>query len=454
MSGIPTIGNPQFTPMTEAIHDPTAPENQAVDFEGTLRQPPVSYHRKSISEQSPGAEFNSYETGDELMDKLKLLKYETEFVSISSSHKRIHKYYFVKSTNTGEQYFLFTNLASWLIKKCGRKDFEMPEEYDDPTITLGRIMSEVKKMNLDEEFPQAKIRTGSGDVVIQLLDALANNALAYANFDWISITRPDETKENDEAELLEDIELVAEQYEDDTDEIPFAKDNDDMDHDGIPDISLDSSLSHEQDLSKTATLQQIIKSEVSIEQWNTEVERVTPQLKITLRSDATDWRFRQEQMSKYFEELDNNFNTMKPNLLKIKDSVDNDLERIDSREKHLNSQLDPILQQYRISQDKLAEVRERYREQSQGLDQRSIILTRKEEEVDQLKQEIEDQGNRNSDGAPMVRIKQAISKLERDIVKLTIQISIIEQFVMMNSLDERKQISITSANIGPARKVF
>ena len=40
----------------------------------------------------------------------------------------IFRHYFVKSTNTGEQFFLFTNLAVWLMKKIGEQDLEYPQE--------------------------------------------------------------------------------------------------------------------------------------------------------------------------------------------------------------------------------------------------------------------------------------------------------------------------------------
>lgn len=122
-------------------------ENNNIEFENSLRKSSIHLNNKEIiKNDSPGVEYNIFQVSEELLDKLKILQYENEFVRKNSSFKRIHKYYFVKSTNTGEQFFLFTNLAAWLIQKSGEKNFEMPQEFDDPNITLGRILSHLKML--------------------------------------------------------------------------------------------------------------------------------------------------------------------------------------------------------------------------------------------------------------------------------------------------------------------
>lgn len=41
--------------------------------------------------------------------------------------------------NPGEQFFLFSSLAAWLICKSG-KSIEPPQEYDDPNSTIANIL--------------------------------------------------------------------------------------------------------------------------------------------------------------------------------------------------------------------------------------------------------------------------------------------------------------------------
>lgn len=41
--------------------------------------------------------------------------------------------------NPGEQFYLFSSLAAWLIQKSGRF-IEAPQEYDDPNLTITNIL--------------------------------------------------------------------------------------------------------------------------------------------------------------------------------------------------------------------------------------------------------------------------------------------------------------------------
>ena len=51
----------------------------------------------------------------------------------------LNRHYFVLQTNPGEQFYLFTSLAGWLIRKSGRT-FDPPQEFDDPNTTITNIL--------------------------------------------------------------------------------------------------------------------------------------------------------------------------------------------------------------------------------------------------------------------------------------------------------------------------
>lgn len=42
-------------------------------------------------------------------------------------------------TNPGEQFYMFSSLCAWLIRKSGRY-FEQPEESDDPNVVISNIL--------------------------------------------------------------------------------------------------------------------------------------------------------------------------------------------------------------------------------------------------------------------------------------------------------------------------
>lgn len=72
------------------------------------------------------------------MDKLKLLNYEGTLLK-EMKMKPLSRYYFLNSTNPGEQFFMFTSLCAFCARKMG-KDFEQPEEFMDPTVLVSKII--------------------------------------------------------------------------------------------------------------------------------------------------------------------------------------------------------------------------------------------------------------------------------------------------------------------------
>lgn len=78
---------------------------------------------------------------------------------------------------------MFTRLAAWLIRKAG-KSFEMPQESDDPNSTIALILDYLREIDVPVEFPPNKLKQGSGEHAVYVLDNLADNALKVAEFKW------------------------------------------------------------------------------------------------------------------------------------------------------------------------------------------------------------------------------------------------------------------------------
>lgn len=78
------------------------------------------------------------------MDKLKLLNYERQLLK-EMKMKPLSRYYFLSSINTGEQFFMFTSLCAFCVRKMG-KDFEQPEEFMDPTVLVAKIIQILQEL--------------------------------------------------------------------------------------------------------------------------------------------------------------------------------------------------------------------------------------------------------------------------------------------------------------------
>lgn len=94
-----------------------------------------------------------------------------------------NRHHFVIPTNPGEQFYTFTCLAAWLIRKAG-KSFEIPQESDDPNSTIALILDYLREIDIPVEFPPNKLKQGSGEHAVYVLDNLADNALKVEQFKW------------------------------------------------------------------------------------------------------------------------------------------------------------------------------------------------------------------------------------------------------------------------------
>ncbi len=107
----------------------------------------------------------------------------------------------------------------------------------------------------------------------------------------------------------------------------------------------------------------LTQSNTDAEEWKLEVERVAPQLKVTVRVDNRDWRTHLEQMHTYRSGIEEALVTTRVHLDKLHGDIARTLEKISSREKYLNSQLEAPLAELRTLSDSLAAAKEQYRQE-------------------------------------------------------------------------------------------
>ena len=117
---------------------------------------------KLVKAEGPGALFKPFIIMEELLDKLKLLDYEREF-TLEMRMRPLNRHYFVLQTNPGEQFFVFSSLAAWLIRKTG-KNFESPQEFDDPNSTIANILDHVRRLGVTIDFAPSKLKQGYGSI--------------------------------------------------------------------------------------------------------------------------------------------------------------------------------------------------------------------------------------------------------------------------------------------------
>ena len=144
--------------------------------------------RGEEGEGGPGLVYMPFVVMEDLLDKLKLLHYEQEFVA-ELKMRPLNRHYFVLQTNPGEQFFMFTSLAAWLVRKAGTR-FDPPQETDDPNTTISNILEQLRKVGVTIDFAPSKLKQGFGEQAIFVLDRLSDEALKAAQFHWSSPIPP------------------------------------------------------------------------------------------------------------------------------------------------------------------------------------------------------------------------------------------------------------------------
>ncbi|KAJ7323375.1 Intraflagellar transport protein 57 [Desmophyllum pertusum] len=347
-------------------------------------------------------------TMEEVLEKLKLLDYETDFCK-QMGFRPLSRHYFAMATNPGEQFFTFTSLSAWLLTCCGRS-FEQPQEYDDPNATVSNILDELKKLGVVADFPPAKLKTGSGEQVCYVIDKLADEALKVKNFVW---QKPQHEQEDFEEETMEDDEA----------ELTLNKVEEEM-----------------KDIADSSKPDSVMESTIDAAEWKLEVERVLPLLKVHIRTDNKDWRTHYEQMQQHSEGIKSSLTETKGHLDKLHHEISRTLEKISSREKYINNQLEHLLQEFRSLQDSLAETKERYKQGSGGVTELTKSLSQITEELESVKAQMDERGTNMTDAGPLVRIKQALTRLKQEVQQMEVRIGVVEHSLLVAKIRDRSAI--------------
>ncbi|KAK9512571.1 hypothetical protein O3M35_000967 [Rhynocoris fuscipes] len=367
---------------------------------------------------------------ESLLEKLKILNYEEDFIK-EIKLRPLNRHYFALETNPGEQFYMFVALAAWLIRKAGIS-FDTPQEDDDPNSTVASIIQAMRNLGLTVDFSPNKLKKGSGWFTLQCLTNLTDKALDKARIKFKKPVIPVEQEQvsTDVLNTDNDPELTFDRVEEEMgfeDDSDFDEDNElDVDDLYLASAYLESSRNNE-----------IIEANVTSEAWKIELERVTPLLKVSIKSASGDWRSHLEAMKNHQSGLNDVSSFVSTQLNKLEADIDSVMHKINKREKLINNQFDSLLAQHRALQEELAAVNEKYREVNVGVVERQKILSQLSDNLESVKQEMEERGATMSDGSPLVHIKKAIKDIKKEISEMDITIAVAEHMIVESKLRDK-----------------
>uniref|UniRef100_A0A5K3FNK8 Intraflagellar transport protein 57 homolog n=1 Tax=Mesocestoides corti TaxID=53468 RepID=A0A5K3FNK8_MESCO len=423
---------------------------------------------------------------ESLLEKLKLLEYEHTYCN-PNRIKGFSKLHFAIPTNPGEQFNSFVSLSAWLIGQSGHY-IEQPQEHDDPNATIATILDSLRTLTgQTPDFPPSKLKSGCGEYCIQVLDLLADTAVKNRNLNY----DPPQIEQDDEESLSDRLNIVDRSSQND-DLVEWTVNKAGILPEvrvGICDSEVEAEIEETGDELRPMDLKYLDKSQTNVNEvhgeninsedpcfvdphgpfggllmgtasyyrsrggsegtpdsfsvepgeWQMEVERVLPQLRIVSRPETKDWRGHLDQVNNHRKEIDSCFKDSRSHLQRLQEDLSRGLDKINSREKYINTQIDQILAEYRCVQDRLCRMKERYNQASGGITKRSKVLTELSDELERVKQEMDQRGSSMTDSSPVVRIKQAIQRLKAENVAMEIRIGVLEHTLLRMHLRAREE---------------
>lgn len=365
----------------------------------------------------PGDEFT---TMRQIYDNLQYLNYETEFDPISRKLPYLTPIYFaVQQVSSKEQFDYFSSLCVWMMQTYFGSNIETPNDFDQPAQVTDNLIAALPAIGFKINFTPAKLISGYGNAVCQILDALTRLTIKKKGFQPTSFR-------------------VVSGLGGGSDEVETRGDDDN--EDDIIDDAVDIQEDDEQDESM-----QIIdfgndaqtKIIDSLE-LKAEAERVAPRLQIRIPAEKSDWRTHFMQMNNHQKTITEIMTQISPILSKVGADVTKAIDAIENREKMLNNRFQTSVMQYAEKAKSLETVEKKHRERVEAVNKLQAELTTVIDKLSSTKQNLDEKQKEVSDNSPLMSIKTATAKLRDEIKALELRSAILQRSLTQTWLEEKE----------------
>lgn len=372
-------------------------------------------------------------TMDEIVEKLKLLDYQTHFLKDAggskfgqSSNKPLNRVQFCLSDMTGQQSVRFASLAAWLVELCGARFAKFDQYQEDPNVTATNIVQALKELRLEtKDIVPSKLVKGYGDSVLLTLNMLCDEALSRQRFTFEAPVYPVEPEQDQmEEDAGVDEETIA-------DDVAMVEDSDDSD-DG-------NEWNDPAAARKDEGHVEMIESQVSPEQWRLELEQVASKLKLSPQENMKDWRGHVEYISSMLKRLDGIFPEVRQSLANVNEDIQRAVEKIQKRESHFAVHFQDAIEKFRALHKDLKQLQGNYDDGQVLVQQQSARLNQLTEDLEHVKTEIQEREEQMTDSKPLINIKRALDDLKGEIKHMELRIGVLQHTVLHQTIAQNKQ---------------
>ncbi|GKT36917.1 Intra-flagellar transport protein 57 like protein [Aduncisulcus paluster] len=412
--------------------------------------------------------------------KLQMLGYETDFIQRFELPQITPSYFLTPAAQSGEQLHYFASLCCWLFQLLGNPDVSAPGRFDDPSAMVADIIVELDNLNLNsDEIQQSKLKPGYGDVVIKVLEILADAAIKSHE---IRPTRPDwsEMEEDRGEDSGEDIEDEISEF-DEIDDFSTQQPHQIGQKSG--DLSAASSSSLPLPLSMSTARDGDISSEIhrvfdEIDDFSTqqphqigqksgdlsaasssslplplsmstardgdissEIHRVVSNLRVRITSHTDNWEEKTTILQEAQVTATSPMQDVLPPITSLSSELTMQLEKVSTREQHLNSTSSDLISSLRDTRKKNATVHTQREEAIKKVSDLRKQTSEVQDEVDDVKAQIEKVGTIMRDAKPLVEAKAALSSLKKEIQEMDMKLAYARSGVLTAALHKQQGLN-------------
>lgn len=359
----------------------------------------------------------------EIVELLQLLDYETKFCD-KELQPMAAMFFVYAAPNQAQQFKYFHQLTAWLLSLGDVQPSW--KKYDNPNTICTNILVSLKEFGVSADMSPQKLKAGFGEGVCQVLHELVKKVFtkleekgqwAWAAPAWPDEALFDEADVDSDAEVGEVEDMVGGREPDDEDEMMYAE-----------------LTPGEGEKSEDHT---IIECKVDPREWQLELERVTPQLRVQVQGDTNEWRGHVQQAHHFSKSMTELLPNTSSQLVALGQDLQQILQRVKSKEAYINTQFDSRGADYRARGRELEEVTQQYN----GLNESHMTLLEElrqsTDEYDQLRGEMADRSQSVQDTQPLVKIKDALKRLKSDICQMDLRIGVVNHTLMQAKLRQR-----------------
>lgn len=106
------------------------------------------------------------------------------------------------------------------------------------------------------------------------------------------------------------------------------------------------------------------------------------------------------------------------------------MDKTESREKHLNNDLRPLIDQYKTISTEHAQLLTQLKQTKTEINEFEKLSDKLNHEYETIKMQMEQRGASMSDGSPFINLKNTIARIKEEIIQMDLEIS-----VMQHSID-------------------